>query len=164
MFKLTDLKNQHDDAMAMADRLIDLIDDYHGEEDALPIAVQFSKLAGLFRVHFAQEDVQLYPELVAMGDREVARLAITYAAEMGGLANELETFVRRWPSSAVIASSFAEFAAAARQLVLALVVRIERENRFLYPLVEATGAALRSAELADAPAAAAFAGSEARAS
>jgi hypothetical protein len=137
MFDLTDLKNQHDAAMAMADRLIDLIDDYRHDGDALPIAIQFSKLVGLFRVHFAQEDVQLYPELVALGDRDVARLALTYAAEMGGLANELERFVRRWPSSAVIASNFAEFADAARDMVLALAVRIERENRFLYPLIEA---------------------------
>jgi hypothetical protein len=136
MFDLTDLKNQHDAAMAMADRLIDLIDEYRHDGDALPIAIQFSKLVGLFRVHFAQEDVQLYPELVALGDRDVSRLALTYAAEMGGLANDLEKFVRRWPSSAVIASNFAEFADAARDMVLALAVRIERENRFLYPLIE----------------------------
>jgi ABC-2 type transport system ATP-binding protein len=76
-------------------------------------------------------------ELVALGDRDVSRLALTYAAEMGGLANDLEKFVRRWPSSAVIASNFAEFADAARDMVLALAVRIERENRFLYPLIEA---------------------------
>ena len=67
-------------------------------------------------------------------------MALTYAAEMGGLANELEKFVRRWPSSAVIAGAFSEFAAAARELVLTLAVRIERENRFLYPLVEPTNA------------------------
>jgi hemerythrin-like domain-containing protein len=140
MFDLTDLKNQHDAAMAMADRLIDMIDEYRHDGDALPIAIQFSKLVGLFRVHFAQEDVQLYPELVALGDREVARMTLTYAAEMGGLANELERFVRRWPSSAVIAGSFNEFADAARGMVLALAVRIERENRFLYPLAEAVAA------------------------
>ena len=136
MTELTDLRKQHDDALAMADRLIDLIDGYGGESDAMPIAVQFSKLAGLLRVHFAQEDVLLYPALVASGDRQIARLALTYVAEMGGLANELESFAKRWPSSAVIAGSFPEFAAAARELVLALAVRIERENRFLYPLAK----------------------------
>lgn len=67
-------------------------------------------------------------------------MTLTYAAEMGGLANELERFVRRWPSSAVIAGSFNEFADAARGMVLALAVRIERENRFLYPLAEAVAA------------------------
>lgn len=135
MSKLTNLRNQHDDALAMADRLIDLIDGYGDAHDALPIAVQFAKLVGLLRVHFAQEDVLLYPALVASGDLEVARLALAYAAEMGALAHELEQFIRRWPSSAVIAGSFAEFAEAARELVLALAVRIERENRFVYPLV-----------------------------
>jgi hypothetical protein len=146
MTELTDLRQQHDAALAMADRLIDLIDEYREEDDALPIAVQFSKLVGLLRVHFAQEDVLLYPALVASGDGEVARLALSYAAEMGALAHEIEGFVRRWSSSAVIAGDFPTFAAAARELVLALAVRIERENRFLYPTAdELAGRACRGA-------------------
>lgn len=136
MFDLTDLKNQHDAALAMADRLIELVDEYRQDGDALPIAIQLSKFVGLLRVHFAQEDVQLFPELVALGDRNIARVTLTYAAEMGGLANELEGFVERWSSAAAIARNFSEFADAARDLVLAITVRIERENRFLYPLIE----------------------------
>lgn len=136
MYATTELRNQHDAAMGMAEHLLDLIDAYRCEADALPIAVQITKLIGLLRVHLAQEDVQLYPELVASGDREIAKMALAYVAEMGGLAHELEQFARRWSSSAVIATDFADFAEAARELVLQLAFRIERENRYLYPLVE----------------------------
>ena len=134
MYPLTELSNQHDAALGMADRLIELIDDYRCEEDALPIAVQFSKLVGLLCVHLAQEDVQLYPKLVASDDGKTAKLALAFVAEMGGLALELELLARRWSSSAVIAGDFAEFAEATRELILQLAVRIERENRYLYPL------------------------------
>lgn len=136
MYALTELRSQHDAAMCMAERLIDLIDDYRCEADALPIAVQFSRLVGLLRVHLAQEDVQLYPELVASNDREVTKLALAYVSEMGGLANELELSARRWSSSAVIAADFVDFAESMRDLVLQLAFRIERENRHLYPLAE----------------------------
>lgn len=120
----------------MADRLVDLIDGYRCAADALPIAFQFNKLVGLLRIHLAQEDVQLYPDLMASGDHQVARLALTYVAEMGGLASELELFAQRWSSSAVISGAFAEFSEAARELILQLAFRIERENRHLYPLAE----------------------------
>ena len=136
MYALPDLRSQHDTALRMADRLIDLIDEYRGDADAAPLALQFNKLFGLLRVHLAQEDVQLYPELVNSDDRQVASMAGAYISEMGGLASELELFAQRWSSSAVIASDFFEFAEAARELVLRLAVRIEREERYLYPLAE----------------------------
>lgn len=137
MYALTELRQQHDAVMDMADRLLDLVEHYRGEEDALPIAVQFGKLVGLLRVHLAQEDVQFYPELAASGNRETAKLALAYVSEMGSLAIELEFFARRWSSSAVIASNFAEFAVSVEELILQFATRIERENRYLYPLAEA---------------------------
>jgi hemerythrin-like domain-containing protein len=136
MYELDELRNQHDAALCMADRLLDLVADYRCEADALPIALQLNKLVGLLRVHLAQEDVQLYPRLLASGDRDIAKLALSYVSEMGGLAHELEQFIRRWSSSAVIAADFADFAEAAQELVLQLSFRIERENRYLYPLAK----------------------------
>ena len=136
MYALSELRDQHDAAMRMADRLLDMIDHYRCEVDALPIILQLNRLIGLLRVHLAQEDVQLYPELVGSADPEIARLAQAYVSEMGGLAIDLELFAQRWSSSAVIAGQFSEFSEAARDLILLLAVRIDRENRFLYPLAE----------------------------
>lgn len=110
MYALIELRNQHDAAMRIADSLIDLVDDYQCETDALLIALQFNKLIGLIRVHVAQEDDQLYPELIAADDPKVAKLALSYVSEMGGLATQLEVFARRWSSSALIATDFVDFA------------------------------------------------------
>jgi hypothetical protein len=129
MYALTELSHQHDVAISMAERLLDLVNEYRSAADALPIALQLNRLVGLLRVHLAQEDVQLYPELIASG-----RMALAYASEMGGLAGELELFAQRWSSSVGIAAAFAEFAEVTRELMLRLATRIERENRYLYPL------------------------------
>ncbi|MGI8931512.1 MAG: hemerythrin domain-containing protein [Sphingomicrobium sp.] len=135
------LRRQHDAALVMSGRLVDLIDAYSGDRDAYEIEMQLNKLLGLLRIHLAQEDVQLYPKLSASDDQEVARLARSYADEMGGLATELEIFVQHWSCSASIAGRFEEFREDAHTLLLALAVRIERENRYLYPLADAAAAA-----------------------
>ena len=131
------LRQQHDAALSMADRLIDLADNYKPRTQATPILLQLNRLLGILRVHLAQEDVELYPRLIESRDPEVARTAEAYFAEMGGLATDLEYFARHWSCSVSIAGNIDEFRQDMHQLMLALAVRIERENRYLYPLAEA---------------------------
>ena len=130
------LRQQHDAALVMADRLIDLIDNYDPRSAAIPILMQLNRLLGLLRVHLAHEDFELYPRLMASPDPHIARTANAYIAEMGGLAIDLECFVRHWSCAASIAGNIEEFREGVHELVLALAVRIERENRYLYPLAE----------------------------
>jgi len=130
------LRQQHDAALLMADRLIDLVDNYNCPTAAIPILMQLNRLLGILRVHLAHEDVELYPRLMKSSDPEVARTAATFVAEMGSLAMDLEWFAQHWSCSASIAGNIDEFREGAHQLVLALAVRIERENRYLYPLAE----------------------------
>ena len=141
MIKLDILRRQHDAALDMAQRLLDLIDGYRPGNSAYPILMQLNRLYGVLRVHLAHEDVELYPALMASSDARVARTAGHYVDEMGGLALNLECFARHWSCSASIANNFAEFSQAANDLMLALAVRIERENRYLYPLADAAIAA-----------------------
>ena len=134
---LTDnLRQQHEDALAMSCRLFDLIDGYAGPADAYPIIMQLNRLIGRLRIHLAEEDIELYPRLTASGDASVARLAKRYVDEMGGLATDLELFARHWSCSASIVSSFEEFRTGANDMLIALAVRIEREDRYLYPLAD----------------------------
>ena len=145
MTSTDNLRRQHDAALAMSDRLFDLMNSYVGGRDAYAITVQLNKLVGLLRIHLAQEDVQLYPQLAASDDPAVARLARRYSDEMGGLANDLEIFAQHWSCSASIANRFDEFREDAHALLLTLAVRIERENRYLYPLAETAAIGERKA-------------------
>ena len=137
MVNIQILRQQHDAALFMADRLIDLVDNYDPRTAAIPILMQLNRLLGILRVHLAHEDVELYPKLMGSADPEVARTAAAYVGEMGGLALDLEWFAQHWSCSASIAGNIDEFREGVHQLVLALAVRIERENRYLYPLAEA---------------------------
>ena len=136
MIKIDILRLQHDTALDMAQRLLELIDSYRPGNPANPILMQLNRLYGVMRVHLAHEDVELYPALMASTDPNIARTAEHYVSEMGGLALTLECFARHWSCSASIVNNFEEFSQAANDLVLALAVRIERENRYLYPLAE----------------------------
>ncbi len=129
----------------MADRLLDLVDRHDPRRPAYPILLQFNRLVGLLRVHLAYEDVELYPRLMASDDLHVARTTQGFVKEMGGLAVDLECFARHWSCSAGICSNFTEFSDGLHVLVLALAVRIERENQHLYPLVETSPADRRDA-------------------
>jgi hypothetical protein len=131
------LRKQHDDALAMADRLMDLIGSHVPGGGAVAILMQLNRLIGLLRVHLAHEDVELYPGLIASTDPNVARTAKAYVDDMGGLAAELEIFARHWSCSASIDSGMGEFREGVDGLMLALAVRIERENLYLYPLADA---------------------------
>lgn len=141
MIKLDVLRGQHDNALDMAQRLLELIDSYRPGNPAYPILMQLNRLYGVMRVHLAHEDVEFYPALMASNDPNIARTAELYANEMGGLALHLECFARHWSCSASITNNFEEFSQAANDLMLALAVRIERENRYLYPLAAGIEAA-----------------------
>lgn len=136
------LREQHDAALAMADQLLDLVDAYQPGQQIFPIVMQLNRVIGLLRVHLANEDVELYPAMIASGDAEVASIAQSYSDDMGGFAIELELFARHWSCSASIVSGFEEFREDAHALLLTLAARIERENRYLYPLAEAMGMAV----------------------
>lgn len=137
MLGLEALREQHDAAMAMADRLLELANRYAPPQPVYPIVMQLNRLHGLLRVHLAHEDVDLYPHLIASSDPTVARAAQHFVDEMGGLAAEFEQFARYWSCSASIAGSFDEFREGLHELMLRLAVRIERENLWLYPVARA---------------------------
>lgn len=136
MIKIDILRRQHGEALSMAQRLLELIENYQPGSPSFPVLLQLNRLYGVLRIHLAQEDVQLYPALMTSADRKVAYTAKLFAREMGDLATDLECFARHWSCSASITNNFDEFREAANELILALAVRLEREDQHLYPLAE----------------------------
>lgn len=131
-----DLKTQHEVARSLADQIRAQVERSAEQPDVLQLVRLLTKLNGLLRVHFAQEDCLLYPAMIAGRDRSAARLAQQYQAEMGGLAQQFETYMRCWLSSAAILAAFAEFRADTLEILAALDARIEREDQLLYPLAD----------------------------
>jgi hemerythrin-like domain-containing protein len=137
MIKIHMLRAQHDHALDMAERLLQLVDHYDSRTAAIPIFMHLNRLLGLLRVHIALEDIELYPALMASPDAGVTRAARCHADEICELAKDIECFARHWSCAERIAANIDEFRETAHRLLLVLAVRIERENLELYPLAEA---------------------------
>lgn len=133
------LRHEHDLAMAIADNLRAMAERYRCRDDALPIATELARLLHVLRLHLAEEDLRLYPSMIASGDWQAAKVARRFQAEMGGLAEIIEGFMQRWCSSSIIALDIDVFRRDLDRLSGALVRRIDRENQFLYPLAERLG-------------------------
>lgn len=131
---ITDMRLQHDAAEEMAASIVAVIASYRDEYDAIPIARRLAKLNTLLQVHFAYEDMTLYPAMIGGADEQAACLARRFQDEMGALATRFELFARRWSSPITVAANFDEFRNEAAVIFTDLGARIERENDQLYPL------------------------------
>ena len=130
------LRDQHQAATAMIERLLKLSESCANHDQAYCLALQVAKLASLLRVHFAQEDCTLYACLFDCGDPEVSRIALDYLQDFGGIAQTLELFAFRWCSPDTIRAGFNSFRPELVELCAQLSRRIALENAYLYPLAE----------------------------
>lgn len=86
--------------------------------------------------HLKTEDWLLYPRLLANADPTVAGTALAFSDEMGGLADAYRAYVNKWTAIS-IAFDWGAYCEETRAIIEALTNRINRENRDLYPLLEA---------------------------
>ena len=143
MIRIETLLGQHDEALAMAQRLLALVDNLEASRPIGPVVLQFNHLFGLLRVHLAHENVGLYAELMASPDLQVMRTAQRHLNETADLAARLECFALQWCNAARIAGRIEEFREEMNDLMLALAVRFEQEGRCLYPLAATVAATPR---------------------
>ena len=134
MNAISKLQAQHDALGRMMLRLINLVEGFQGSGQAMPITMELAKLAHLLRLHLATEDEWFYPAMIASGEPLAELLAASYRAEVGGIAGEVEDFLQRWNSSAVIEIGFVRFRAGLLALLGKIEERIGREDQELYPL------------------------------
>jgi hemerythrin-like domain-containing protein len=105
----------------------------------LPRATELASVRGMFREtlvrHLKCEDWALYPRLKASGDPQLAELAREFILEMGHIADEFIAYDARWPGERV-AVDWTGFCAETEAVLDAIAMRIEREERELYPVAE----------------------------
>ena len=86
--------------------------------------------------HLKTEDWMVYPGLIASRDKQLAATARAMAEEMGGLASDFSAFSEAWGATE-IGRDWPGYRRAATNMIGRLARRIARENRELYPLIEA---------------------------
>ena len=85
--------------------------------------------------HLINEDWLLYPRLQASEDPQIKEMADRFIREMGHLRDSFQVWMAIWTADA-IERSWEAFRSETEDLLDGLSVRIVRENRELYPLIE----------------------------
>ena len=101
------------------------------------IAAQIVAMSGMIKLHLAVEQRYLYPAAQACGLATVARLGRQYESEMHGIAGAYLDFAGRWNTPVRLAAEPEAFRSEANTVLHALYQRMRREDRELYPAVEA---------------------------
>lgn len=85
--------------------------------------------------HLKMEDWVLYPSLLQSSNEQVAITARSFSAGMGGLAGDFGDYVKLWDAQA-IESDWKGYQRATVAILQSLALRISREDRDLYSLIE----------------------------
>ena len=135
MPNLHQLRQEHAELIALVGRLSAIIEEPHppamGDFFILRQELSFCLIA-----HLKAEDWVLYPRLFASADPTVAQTAREFAVEMGGLSEAYVDYAEKWNAHS-IEQDWSGYCAETRCILAALTNRITRENRELYPLLEA---------------------------
>ena len=134
MSDLAKLRSEHVDLLSIVRRLGDLID-CPNPPPPLQLFDLRHQLSSTLIAHLKAEDWLLYPRLMASPDRNISSTAREFCEEMGGLAAGYIEYCEKWSADA-ISADWAGYCQDSRQLIDALTIRITRENRELYPLLE----------------------------
>jgi DNA-binding transcriptional LysR family regulator len=128
-------KQEHADLLIAIGALRELVQS-GVQEHADMIVAHLVTMSGVIKMHLAAEDRVLYPALANASDPVVAQTGKLFQQEMGGLAGTYGAFVSRWNLATKVAQDPQGFRDEANAVFKALHMRVQRENRELYPLAE----------------------------
>lgn len=130
-------RRQHDEARALVRHIQEL--SLNAEARGTEIRVELAKLRGILKVHLTMEDRSLYPTLLQHKDPKIAALARRFSDEIGGVTSAFLDFTKSWAEPGTIEKLPEKFRGELNAVIKVLALRMDREDKELYPLLEATG-------------------------
>ncbi|MDR3414557.1 MAG: hemerythrin domain-containing protein [Nevskia sp.] len=127
-------KRDHATVLQQVEELRELIQDGI-EEHAGQIARLLMTISSTIKVHLAAEDHALYPALAR--NPAIAATGRKFQEEMGGIAAAYAAFSHQWVFAPNIEAHPEQFLREANDTFKVLYERIRKEDRELYPAVEA---------------------------
>ncbi|HHW01056.1 MAG TPA: hemerythrin domain-containing protein [Clostridiaceae bacterium] len=137
MANMNMLKRQHEDILNVMLGIRGTVRKENLERDAANIATQISILAGKLKIHLSTEDEFMYPALLDSSNSELVNVAKEFIGEMGGISREFAEYKDRYNTKTKILNDPKGFLQETERIFKILENRIEKENKILYPLIEA---------------------------
>ena len=134
--ELKQLREEHANLRTIARRLSGMItkDVPPSSRDLYAVRME---LASALIYHLKTEDWTLYPALLHSTDERIALTSRVFSIEMGGLAEAFRNYANRWDAGS-IQGDWRSYALETAEILKVLELRMAREDRDLYPLLEAT--------------------------
>jgi iron-sulfur cluster repair protein YtfE (RIC family) len=129
------LHAQHIEILKVLDSLEILLDEEESPQRTEKIKTLLNSLGKRITLHLAQEDCILYPDLLQSEDIKRQEIAQQYIREMGGLADVFNQFIKQWQLGWAIEKEGARFKTEATTIMESLKLRINREEKILFPLI-----------------------------
>ena len=105
--------------------------------NAAEIARGIVAMSATIKLHLAVEDRALYPAVARSADAELARKGREFQEEMDAIAAAYEGFAKRWNNARNLELDERGFRDDANTVLRRVHERMQRENRDLYPRIEA---------------------------
>lgn len=105
--------------------------------NAAEIAQGIVAMSATIKLHLAVEDRALYPAVARSADAELARKGREFQEEMDAIAASYEGFAKRWNNARNLELDERGFRDDANTVLRRVHERMQRENRDLYPRIEA---------------------------
>lgn len=135
MFNLNAIQLQHKEILGLAQEILSYDSVPKVIANAFEISLIIGRLAGKLSVHLNGEDQYIYPYLMEKEDKTIQETSQRFAAEMGGLARVLSDFKAEYMSAPKIKNAPAEFIETSKRVMQAIMERIAKEEKQLYPLL-----------------------------
>ncbi|KRC76135.1 hypothetical protein D3C87_487660 [compost metagenome] len=105
--------------------------------NAAEIARGIVSMSATIKLHLAVEDRALYPAVARSADADLARKGREFQEEMDAIAAAYESFAKRWNNARSLELDESGFRDDANTVLRRVHERMQRENRDLYPRIEA---------------------------
>jgi len=131
-----ELRHQHVDIVRHIKQLRSVINSNDVAASALDIHALLIELQNMLNEHLNQEDIYLYPELLASNDQETRELVRQLKEGIGDIASMLSNYFPRWDSAGKIRARTGDFVTETLALFEVVYFRIDKENTVIYPLAD----------------------------
>jgi len=134
--KTATFRKQHEGIVEIVNSILASLDHNELSNNTHGIRKLLTKLTNNVKIHLILEDTALYPILANSDDKEVKAISLQYMEEMGVISNSYTSYVEKWSIGSSIKDSTETFINETKDLLGALLNRIDRENKGLYQIID----------------------------
>lgn len=136
MDHLDRLQSQHKEIRLLIVELLSLTKKANTTKNAETVALILGKISGRLKLNHTMESKSIYQNLMDSQDMQKMKIAKIFLSEMENLMTEFDNYRKKFRLSYDIKENYKELAKMSENIFRKIDIRLNREDKSLYPLVE----------------------------